>query len=95
MSQVMPRGVDCSFVVFSLAPGMLHDLSDGKSLVNVAVQHGFDEIDGVVAHDPGNAKFVIHDLIDAVKRIFFVDKRVEQNTKGPDILFFAAVGFPL
>ena len=70
---------------------MLHDLSDGISLINFAVQHRFDEINGILAHDPRDAKLVIYDLVNAVERIFFVDEGVEQDPEGPDILLFAAV----
>lgn len=38
---------------------------------------------------------MIHNLVDAVKGIFFVNEGIEENAEGPDVLFFAAVGLPL
>jgi hypothetical protein len=35
---------------------------------------------------------MIHNLIDAVEWVFLVNDCVEQDAKGPDVLFFAAVG---
>jgi hypothetical protein len=36
---------------------------------------------------------VIHNLVDRVEWVFFVDDGVKEDAEGPDILFFAAVGF--
>ena len=38
---------------------------------------------------------MIEDLVDAVEWVFFVDEGVEEDAEGPDVLLFAAVGFPL
>lgn len=38
---------------------------------------------------------MVHDLVNAVKGVFLVDESVQENTKGPDVLFFAAVGAAL
>jgi hypothetical protein len=36
---------------------------------------------------------MVHDLVNGIEGVFFVDDGVEQDTKGPDILFFTAIGF--
>lgn len=74
---------------------MLHNLRDRVSLVDVPIEHGFDQIDGCVTHNPRDAELVVHDFVDAVKRVFFVDESVQQNTERPHILFSAPVGFTL
>lgn len=38
---------------------------------------------------------MVEDFVDVVEWVFFVDNRIEQNAKGPDILFFAPVGLAL
>ena len=38
---------------------------------------------------------MVQNLIDTVKWVFFVDKRVEKYAKRPDVLLLAAVGFAL
>jgi hypothetical protein len=35
---------------------------------------------------------MIHDLVDGVEGVFFVDDGVEEDAEGPDVLFFATVG---
>ena len=85
------------FVVSGLVgtPRMLHDLSDSIPLVHLAIEHRLDEIDRGFAHDPRNAQLVVHNLIDAVEWILFVDKGVKQDAKGPDILLLASIRFTL
>lgn len=34
-------------------------------------------------------------FVDAVEGVFLVDERVEEDAEGPNVLFFAAVGFAL
>jgi hypothetical protein len=36
---------------------------------------------------------MIHDFVNAVKGVLFVDDGVEQDTECPDILFFTPIGF--
>ena len=79
---------------YSTPPMLLH-LCDCESLIDISIQHCFDEVDGWLRHDPRYAQFVIQDLIDAVEWVFFVDEGVEQDAESPDILLFAAVGFAL
>ena len=38
---------------------------------------------------------MIQYFVDTVEGIFLVDERVEEDAEGPDVLFFAAVGFAL
>lgn len=77
------------------APRMLHYLRDRVPLVDVPVEHSFDQIDGCVTHNPGNTELVVHDFVDAVEGVFFVYKSVQQDTERPHILFSATVGFTL
>lgn len=46
-------------------------------------------------HDPWNAELTIHDLIDAIEGIFLVDKRIQEDSQRPHVLFFATVRLPL
>lgn len=83
------------FFEFRRAPWMIFDLVDGQSAVDVAVQHAFDQVDAVLAHDPRNPELVVQNLIDAVERVLLVHERVEQDSQGPDVLFLAPVRSPL
>lgn len=71
---------------------MLQHLTDRDSLIDIAVEHQPNKIDTGLTHDVRYAQVVIHNLIDAVERVFLVDDGVEQDPQSPDILFFAAVG---
>jgi hypothetical protein len=79
-------------IVFKLTPLVLQDLSNRNSLINIAVQHQSHQIDACIAHDIWNSEIVIHDLVDGVEGVFFVDDCVEEYAKSPDILFLASVG---
>jgi hypothetical protein len=35
---------------------------------------------------------MVHNLVDAVERIFLVDDSIEKNAKSPNILLFATIG---
>jgi hypothetical protein len=35
---------------------------------------------------------MVHNLVDRVEGVFFVDDGVEKNAKSPDVLFFTTVG---
>lgn len=84
--------IEWSLLVENLsAPRMFFDLINSQSLVNVAVEHGLNEFDAILAHDPGNAELMIENLVDTVKWILLVDKGVKQDAKSPDVLFFATV----
>lgn len=74
---------------------MLHNLSDGVSLIHFAIEHRLDQIDRSLAHDPRNAKLVIHDFIYAIEWVLFVHESVEKDPEGPDILFLATIRFAL
>lgn len=77
-------------------PRMLHDFRDGQAVVDISVQHSSDQVDAVFREwDKRNAKGVIQDLVDIVKRILLVDNRVKKDSKSPDVLLFAAIGFAL
>jgi len=36
---------------------------------------------------------MIHDLVNGIEGVFFVYDGVKEDAKGPDVLFFTAVGF--
>jgi len=46
----------------------------------------------LLAHDPWNAKFAVHDFIDAVEGVFLVYDSIKKDPKRPDVLLFASVG---
>jgi hypothetical protein len=72
---------------------MLQHFRDADALIDVAVQHPSDQIDARLAHDVRHAQVVVHDLVDAVERVFLVDDCVKQDAQCPHVLFFSAVGF--
>lgn len=73
-------------------PGVVKHFSNGKSVVNVAIEHGADEVNAVLRkRKEGDAEWVVKDLVDVVEGILFVDDRVEENTQSPDILFLATI----
>lgn len=74
------------------APRMLEDARDRDPLVDVAVQHTSDEVDVLFTENVGDAQVVVHDLVDAVERVLFVDDRVQEDAQRPYVLLFAAVG---
>lgn len=51
-------------------------LTDRQALIRVSSQHGLDEIDTALAHDPRDAQLVVENLVDAIERIFLVHERV-------------------
>jgi hypothetical protein len=61
---------------------------------HISIEHCADQVNAVFAHDVGNAQIPIHDLVNAVEGVFFVDDRVQEDAESPDVLLFAAVGFP-
>ena len=77
------------------APPRVPDLADGQSPIDVPIKHLLNQLDIRGRHDPRYAQFVVQYLVNAVKGVFLVDERVEEDAEGPNILFFAAVGFPL
>jgi hypothetical protein len=72
---------------------MLQHLRNADALIDVAVQHSPHQIDARLAHDVRYAQVVVHDLVDAVERVFLVDNCVQQDAQRPHVLFFSAVGF--
>lgn len=71
------------------------DLTDSQPPIDVPVQHLLYQFDIRGRHDPRYAQFVIEYFVNAVEGVFLVDERVEEDAEGPDVLFFAAVGFAL
>ena len=74
---------------------MFHDLGNRQPLIDISIQHGLDQLNARLAHDPRYPQLMVHDLVDAVEGVFFVDEGVEEDAEGPDVLLFAAVGFAL
>ena len=76
-------------------PPRVPDLTNSQSPINVPIQHLLYQLNVRGRHDPRYAQFVIQYFVDTVKGVFLVDERVEEDAEGPDVLFFAAVGFAL
>jgi hypothetical protein len=72
---------------------MLEDLLNCDSRVDVSVEHRTDQVNAIIAHHIRNAEIPIHDFIDAVERVLFVDDSVEENSESPNILLFASIRF--
>lgn len=91
------------FVVLRLVPAaplvktprVLPDLRDREPLLHVARQHGLDQVDAALAHDPRDAQFVVQDLVDAVEGVFLVHERVQEDAERPHVLLLAAVRLAL
>lgn len=82
-------------IVIRAAPWVVHYLCNREALVDVPIEHRLDQIDRRLTQNPRYSKLVIHNLVDAVERIFFVHEGIEQDAKSPNILFFSTVGFSL
>ena len=74
---------------------MLFHLTDCDSALHVSVQHGFDEINAILAHYPRNPQLMIQNFVNAVEGVLFVNKRVEEDAESPDVLFFAPIRLAL
>lgn len=70
---------------------MLQHRLNANPTTNIAIQHRADEINAILAHDIRHAEIAVHDLVDTVEGVFFVDYRIQEDAEGPDVLFFAAV----
>jgi hypothetical protein len=82
---------DLSLTKSSVAPRVFQNLADSNPLLDISIKHEPYEINALFTHHPWNPQVVVHDLVYAIERIFFVDDGVEQDAQGPDILLFAAV----
>lgn len=71
---------------------MLKHLLDRDARFDIANEHGADQVDAVFAHDVRDAEVAVHDLVNAIEWILFVNDGVQEDTQGPDILLFATVG---
>ena len=75
---------------------MLYNLGDGETVVDVSVKHPPDQVNAILRkRQEWDSKRVVQNLIDVIEWVFFVNDCVKQNTKSPDILLFASVGFAL
>lgn len=73
---------------------MLKHFLDGDSRFHISVKHCADKINAIFAHDVWNSKIAVHDFVDTVEWILFVDNSVKENSKRPDILLLASVRLP-
>jgi hypothetical protein len=71
---------------------VIQHLANRNPLIDIPIQHQPNQIDALFAHDIRHAQVVIHNLIDTVEGVLFVDDSVEQDAKSPDVLLLAAVG---
>lgn len=61
-------------------PRVFKHFSNGKSIVNVAIEHRADEVNAIFRErQEGNAERVVKDLIDVVERVLFVDNGIKEN----------------
>lgn len=70
---------------------MLNHLRNIKALCNIAIQHVANEVDALVAKRKGYSEIAIHNLINAVEGVLFIDDGVEKNSQGPYVLFPSAI----
>ena len=70
---------------------MLQNLGDGDAPLDIAIEHQPNQVKILLRHDVWYSQVVVHDLIDAIEGILLVHDGVEEDTEGPDVLFFAAV----
>lgn len=66
--------------------------SNGDALVDISIEHQPHQVDAGITHNIRYSEIMVHDLVDRVEGIFFVNYGIEKNTKCPDILLFASVG---
>lgn len=64
------------FGLVCLAPRVIQHLFYCISLADISVQHIADQVDAVLAEYKRDAKVSIHDLINAVEGVLFVDNGV-------------------
>lgn len=64
----------------AIEPGMGNDGFDVNSLVDFAVEHAANEVDGVFAHDVRDSEVAVHDFVNAVEWVFLVDNGVHENS---------------
>ena len=55
---------------------MLQHLTNCDSLLDIAIQHQPDQVDALLAHDPRNTQIMVHDLVNRVEWVLFVDDGV-------------------
>lgn len=59
-----------------LAPGVFNHLLYSITLHNVPVQHAADQVDALLANDKRDTQVSVHNLIDTVERVLFVNDGV-------------------
>lgn len=71
---------------------MLKHLGNGQPVINIAIEHRADKINAIFREgEEGDPEGVVENLVNIIERVLLVDDRVEEDTQGPDVLFFAAV----
>ena len=78
-------------IINSSTPRMLKHGLDANAPLNIAIEHLADKVNTLLTHYIRDSKVVVHNLVDGVERVLFVDDGVEQDAESPDVLFFAAV----
>lgn len=61
--------------------------------VNIPVEHCSYQINALFTHDIRNPKIAVHNLVNAVEWILFVDDGVKKDAECPDILLLTTIGF--
>lgn len=72
---------------------MIYNAFDVDSRVDIAIKHFADQVNAIFAHYIRNAELAVHNLVNAVEWILFVDDGIEENTKCPYILFLTTIRF--
>lgn len=70
---------------------MLQDCLNTNSSLHISVEHLSDQVQIIVAHDVRYTQVVVHNLVDAIERIFFVHDGIQKNSKSPNVLLFASI----
>lgn len=72
----LPPPLPFLFGLVCLAPWVIQHLFYCVSLADISVQHTADQVDAVFAEYKRDAKISIHNLINAVEGVLFVDNGV-------------------
>ena len=70
---------------------MLQHLGDGDAPLDIAIEHQPNQVKILFRHDVRYSQVVVHDLVDGVEGILFIDDCVEEDAECPDVLLLATI----
>lgn len=70
---------------------MFYHLFNIISVLDISIEHAANQIDTLVTHCERDTQIPVHDFIDAVERVLFVNDGVQEDAQCPDILFLASI----